>query len=108
MKNFFKIGIILLVCLILSFLPVPEGLSPDAWHFFILFVCVFIGLILEPLPSAYLVLLGVTIACILKIGPPVNSSEILTSSQTIKWGLSGFSNSTVWLINIAFMFALGL
>jgi len=29
------------------------------------------------------------------------------AAEAIKWGLSGFSNSTVWLIFAAFMFALG-
>jgi len=107
MKNFVKFGIILLVAVILSFLPAPEGLSSDAWKFFTLFVCVFIGLILEPLPSAFVVLFGVAIACILKIGPLPDPAGFVSSSVAIKWGLSGFSNTTVWLINIAFMFALG-
>jgi L-tartrate/succinate antiporter len=107
MKKFVIFGVIVIIGLIMSFLPAPEGLSQDSWIFFSLFVCVFIGLILEPFPSAYIVLLGVVIACILKIGPSLESAGDVTSGKVIAWGLSGFSNTTVWLIVIAFNFALG-
>jgi L-tartrate/succinate antiporter len=107
MKNLMKIVVIVIIGLIMSLLPTPEGLTKDGWIFFSLFVCVFIGLILEPLPSAYIALLGVVIACVLKIGPSIDSQGAVSSSTTIAWGLSGFSNTTVWLIIIAFNFALG-
>ncbi len=107
MKNSIKLVVIVIIGLIMSFLPAPEGLTREGWVFFSLFVCVFIGLILEPLPSAYIVLLGVAIASIIKIGPPLDPSGVITSSKAIAWGFSGFSNTTVWLIVIAFMFALG-
>lgn len=107
MKNILKLLIIVIIGLIMSFLPAPDGLSQEGWIFLSLFVCVIIGLILEPLPSAYIALLGVVIACILKIGPPLESGVDVSSSKAIVWGLSGFSNTTVWLIAIAFNFALG-
>ena len=107
MKNIVKIVAIVFIGVIMSLLPAPEGLTQDAWIFFSLFVCVFIGLILEPLPSAYIALMGVIIACVLKIGPSIDSTAEVTSSKVIAWGLSGFSNTTVWLIIIAFNFALG-
>ena len=95
MKNLVKFVAIVIIGVIMSFLPAPEGLTQDAWVFFSLFVCVFIGLILEPLPTAYIALLGVVIACILKIGPSLDSPGDVTSSKVIAWGLSGFSNTTV-------------
>lgn len=107
MKNLEKLVAVVIIGLTMSFFPVPDGLTQDAWIFFSLFICVLIGLIIEPLPTAYIALLGVVIACILKIGPPVNTSGDVTSSEAIAWGLSGFSNTTVWLIVIAYNFALG-
>ena len=107
MKNLVKFAIIVSIGVIMSLFPPPGGLSRDGWIFFSLFVSVFIALILEPFPSAFTGLLGVVIACILKIGPSVTSSGDLTSEKVLAWGLSGFSNSTVWLIFVAFMFALG-
>jgi len=107
MKHIIKLGIIITIGLIISLTPSPEGLGRDSWLFFSLFLCVIIGLIIEPFPSAFIGLAGVVVACILKIGPAPSSDGVFSSEQVLKWGLSGFSNSTVWLIFVAFMFALG-
>lgn len=88
-------------------LPIPEGLTPMAWQFFALFVAMVAGLILEPVPSAMVGVLGIVAACLLKIGAPIPKSGIVSSGAAIKWGLSGFSNGTIWLIFSAFMLALG-
>jgi L-tartrate/succinate antiporter len=45
-------------------------------------------------------LLGVTVATALRLVGP-------TPDAAIRWALSGFSHSTVWLIFVAFMFGLG-
>jgi len=37
----------------------------------------------------------------------VLKSPLVTPADSIRWALSGFSNGTVWLIFIAFMFAMG-
>jgi L-tartrate/succinate antiporter len=107
MKNIVKLAVIISIGLIMSLMPPPNGLSHNGWIFFSLFVSVFIAIIVEPFPTAYIGLLGVIIACLLKIGPSINSSGVLTSEKVLMWGLSGFSNTTVWLIFVAFMFALG-
>ena len=41
-----------LVVLVMWFIPAPEGLSQNAWHFLAIFLAVVIGLILEPVPAA--------------------------------------------------------
>lgn len=107
MRNVVVIFIVIAAGLLLAFLPVPEGLSRDSWIYFSVFASVFITLIVEPYPPAFLGLAGVIIACLLKIGPQPPSSGELSSEQVLLWGLSGFSNSTVWFIFIAFMLALG-
>jgi len=107
MKKIIKSGIIITIGLIISLIPAPEGLGRDSWLFFSLFLCVITGLIIEPFPSAFIGLAGVVVACILKIGPAPSSAGDISPEQVLKWGLSGFSNSTVWLIFVAFMFALG-
>jgi len=85
---------------ILLLIPVPQGLSPRAWHFFAMFAAAIIGLILEPVPGSLIGLLGLVVAsCSRLIGD--------TPSESLKWALSGFSNSTVWLIFVAYMFGLG-
>ncbi len=90
----------LVVGALLAILPVPAGLKPSAWLYFSLFVAVVVGLVLEPLPAAAIGLIGVAAAA---IGGLVESKP----ADAVRWALAGFSNTTVWLIFGAFMFALG-
>ncbi len=90
----------LVVGLALALAPVPQGLSINAWRYFALFAAVIVGVITEPIPPAAVGLVGITVAGLLRL---VGGS---TAAATV-WALSGFANSTVWLIFSAYMFALG-
>ncbi len=94
------------VGLVLAALPVPGGLAPSAWHYFAIFAAVVTGLVLEPIPAAAIGVLGVTLAAALRL-VPAKPPAPPTASEAVQWALSGFANGTVWLIFIAFMFALG-
>ncbi|WP_243439550.1 anion permease [Fundidesulfovibrio soli] len=87
-------------------LPVPAGLSPNAWSYFAIFAAVVVALILEPIAPALAGLAGVTLAALFKL-VPMTAGKDATAADAIKWALSGFSDGTVWLIFGAFMFALG-
>jgi L-tartrate/succinate antiporter len=65
-----------------------------------LFTTVIVALITEPLPGPVIGILGITAAAILRLVAP-------TPDEALRWALSGFSHSTVWLIFVAFMFGLG-
>jgi len=95
-----KAAIPLAVGITIPVIPVPQGLNPNAWHYFAVFAAVIAGLILEPLPAAAVGFVGVFLAAALGLAGA-------TPSESIRWALSGFSNATVWLIFGAFMFALG-
>jgi len=107
MKGILQLLLIILLGAGISLLPVPIGLTREAWLFFAIFLCVIIGLIVEPYPPAFIGFLGVVAACLLNIGPAVAENTSVSVSQALSWGLSGFSNGTVWLIFVAFMFASG-
>ncbi|EPR39183.1 anion transporter [Desulfovibrio sp. X2] len=92
--------------LVLLVLPAPEGLSTQAWQYFSLFIGVVVALILEPVPAALSGLIGVVLAVVFRLVPQKAGAAVTTGSA-LSWGLSGFSNGTVWLIFVAFMFALG-
>jgi anion transporter len=81
----------LLVWLLLLLLPHPAGLSANAWRYFALFTSVIVALMLEPVPPAAIGLAGVTAAAALGYIAP-------KPADAIKWGLSGFADSTIWLI----------
>ena len=90
----------LAVALVIVLLPVPEGLSVNAWRYFALFAGVIVGIITEPIPAAAVGLTGVVLAAVLGLVHP-------ETGEAADWALSGFGNSTVWLIFSAYMLALG-
>src|SRR5689334_9845849 len=74
------------------YLPIPAGIAHKAWHLFAIFVSTILGLILQPLPMGAVVLTGVI-------------ASALTETLSVGDALNGYSNPTVWLIFVAFLFA---
>ena len=157
-----RVAVPVLIAGLLAILPVPDGLTPNAWYYFAIFAAVVAGLILEPIPAAAIGVFGVTAAAALLLvapppakpakpaaekpaavstenaakttpaakaavtpkdnagkappadtlagkpaAPPAAAPKRLTPADAIKWALSGFSDGTVWLIFVAYMFAMG-
>lgn len=94
-----KMVLPLIVLAIMWFIPAPEGLSTNAWHFLAVFLAVVVGLIIEPVPAALVGFTGISFVAVLGL--------VGNAKESIAWALSGFSNSVIWLIFAAFMFALG-
>src|SRR6185437_16141168 len=65
-----------------------------------LFAGVLVALVLEPLPPSAVGLIGVSTAVVL--GDVAPEPDV-----AIKWGLSGFSDGTVWLIFGALVLSIG-
>lgn len=99
-----------LIAIVVALIPAPEGLAPHAWYYFAIFLGVIVGLILEPLPAAAIGLIGVVLIGVLGLAfSPEQRADpkFDLPGEAIKWVLGGFSNTTVWLIFAAFMFAMG-
>ena len=112
MKISWKLFAPLVVAIIVALIPAPEGLAPHAWYYFAIFIGVIVGLILEPLPGGAIGLIGVTVVTVLAEKVFYSPEQLAKpgfnpDNAALAWALSGFSNSTVWLIFAAFMFALG-
>ncbi|HEY0209583.1 anion permease [Acerihabitans sp.] len=111
-KRLFMMFLPVLVAVLLLLVPVPAGLQSHAWHFFAIFVAVIVGLIFEALPGAVVGLTGVVVIALggqwLLFSPAQMSVPTFRlATQSFEWAVSGFGNSTVWLIFGAFMFAAG-
>jgi L-tartrate/succinate antiporter len=85
---------------LVAVLPPPTGLGVEAWRYFAVFVAVIVSLITEPVPGAAAGLIGITITAMFGLVEP-------RPADAIRWALTGFADSTVWLMFVAFMFALG-
>lgn len=112
MKRAWRALVPILVVLVLLLLPAPHGLAPYAWHFFAIFAGVIVGLIFEPLPGGAIGLIGVTAITVFSPYTLYSAADLAKpgfspADTSLTWALSGFVNSTVWLIFTAFMFALG-
>jgi DASS family divalent anion:Na+ symporter len=57
------------VGLLLYFMPVPQGLTPQAWHLFAMTVAIILGFILEPLPLGAVAFIGITLVALTKTLP---------------------------------------
>jgi citrate:succinate antiporter/L-tartrate/succinate antiporter len=97
------IGLLVFMC------PIPEGLSANAWLYTSIFAGLVVGLILEPIPPALIGIIAVVLAVLFKVGPVGSGKDgaVIKSAAAVDWGLSGFSNSVVWLIFAAFMIGIG-
>jgi L-tartrate/succinate antiporter len=90
----------LVVWLAILLIPHPAGISRNGWHYLGLFAGVIVALVLEPLPPAAVGLIVVTAATML-------GDVVPKPADAIKWGLSGFSDGTVWLIFGALTLSIG-
>lgn len=78
----------------LWFIRSPGGVSLQAWHLLAIFVATIIGFIIKPLPMGSVAILGIAVTT-------------LTNTLNIKEALSGFGNTVIWLIVIAFFISRG-
>ncbi len=106
MKNVWKLILPIVVGAVIFLIPTPNGLAPHAWQYFALFVAVITALIIEPFPAAAVGLFGISLGAALNLVPSA-PGKAAVASDAVRWALSGFSNGTVWLIFVAFMFAMG-
>ena len=75
-------------------LPPPVTVAPQAWHLLAIFVATIVGIIVRPLPMGAVAMLGI-------------AATVVTGTLRIGEALSGFANSTVWLIATAFFISRG-
>ncbi|MBP2636998.1 MAG: anion transporter family protein [Firmicutes bacterium] len=80
--------------IIIWFIPIPAGVKPQAWQLFAVFVATIAGFILQPVPIGAVAIFSLTFSVFAGILKPAEA-------------LSGFSNTTIWLIVAAFLFAKG-
>ncbi|QUX95983.1 C4-dicarboxylate ABC transporter [Marinomonas sp. CT5] len=82
-------------------IPVPYGVTANAWHLLALFVGTVVAIIGKAMPIGALAILAITLVAVTGV---TND----TPSGAIKDALSGFSNSLIWLIGIAIVISRGL
>ena len=82
------------VGIVLWFLPIPDGVTPLAWHLLAVFVATVLGFILHPLPIGAVAFIAISFSA---------WTGLLKTSDA----LAGYGNSTIWLIVCAFLYSRG-
>jgi divalent anion:Na+ symporter, DASS family len=85
---------VVLLAVVLWLIPPPSGVQPRAWHLLAIFVATIVGIITKPFPMGAIALFGI-------------AATALSGTLTISQALSGFGNSTIWLIVVAFFISRG-
>jgi DASS family divalent anion:Na+ symporter len=96
-----KLALTSVIGLILYFYPVPNGLTPEAWHLFAIFFAAILGIILKAMTMGSISMISITLVALLQLLAPGKSSD------SIKLSLSGFNNPTIWMITLAFFISRG-
>jgi DASS family divalent anion:Na+ symporter len=84
----------LLFVVLALLVPAPAGVTSQGWRQTAIFVCVILGMILEPLPPSALVLLGLT--------------AMVANGTALREVLGGFAEPSVWLVVAAMLIARAL
>jgi DASS family divalent anion:Na+ symporter len=90
-----KWAIILIVGLAITLWPRPEGVTPQSWRLLAIFIATIIGSILRPLPFGAMVMIGIV-------------ALVATRATPINQALSGYADTTVWLVLAAFFISRGM
>ena len=83
-----RVAVMAAIVAIAWFGGTPEGLKPQVWQLFGIYLATIVGLVLKPFPVPITVLLGVA-----------TSSILLSNTKDV---LAGYSNTALWLIFAAF------
>ena len=83
-----RVAVMAAIVAIAWFGGTPEGLKPQVWQLFGIYLATIVGLVLKPFPVPITVLLGVA-----------TSSILLSNTKEV---LAGYSNTALWLIFAAF------
>jgi DASS family divalent anion:Na+ symporter len=88
-------AIVLLVAVGILLIPVPEGVKPESWRLLAIFAATITGSIVQPIPGAAIVLLGVTALALFRV-------------MEVKDALTGYADPVVWLVLAAFFISRGM
>lgn len=82
-------------------LPVPQGVSPQAWHLLALFVGTIAAIIGKAMPIGALSILAIALVAVTGVTNDKPGAAIANA-------LSSFANPLIWLIGIAIMISRGI
>jgi DASS family divalent anion:Na+ symporter len=99
--NINRVLITLGVGILIWFIPAPEGVVPEAWHLFAIFVSTILGIILKAAPMGTMCMIAIAVTAFTQVLAPGEAGKSITLA------LRGFGDKVIWLIGISFFIARG-
>ena len=90
-----KWGVVIASGLTIASIPAPPGLTAQSWRLLAIFLATIAGCIVQPLPGAAMVLLGV-------------SAAALFGALPVAEALGGYADPIVWMVLAAFFMSRGM
>jgi DASS family divalent anion:Na+ symporter len=85
-------GAVVLSGCAVALVPVPGGITRDAWNLLAIFVATIVGSIVQPIPAAAIVLMSITLVALVRVLPVTEA-------------LAGWADPVVWIVLPAFFIA---
>ncbi|MEZ5630844.1 MAG: DASS family sodium-coupled anion symporter [Burkholderiaceae bacterium] len=82
-------------------IPVPQGVTPQAWHLLALFVGTIAAIIGKAMPIGALSMIAIALVAITRVTSDKPAAALADA-------LSSFSNSLIWLIGVSIMISRGI
>ncbi|MPT33670.1 MAG: anion permease [Flavobacterium sp.] len=99
--NITRVLITLAAGIALWLIPQPDGVTPEAWHLFAIFVATILGIILKAAPMGTMCMIAIGITAFSQVLAPGEAGKSITLA------LRGFGDKVIWLIGISFFIARG-
>ena len=101
-----------LALLIWFVIPVPDGVTPQAWHLLAMFVGVIAAIIGKAMPIGALSIIAVMLVAVTQVTVPelgADGNPIKKPAEmAVKDALSSFADPLIWLIGISIMISRGI
>ncbi|HWV71816.1 MAG TPA: anion permease [Pseudosphingobacterium sp.] len=99
--NLVSLFITVIFCIILWFIPPPEGVNEQAWHLLAIFLSTILGIIIKAASMGTMCMLAIAAIALFQILAPGDPGKSITLS------LKSFGDKVIWLIGISFFIARG-
>ena len=98
----FPAAVALTIALLIWFvIPVPAGVTPEAWHLLAMFVGVIAAIIGKAMPIGALSIIAIVLVAVTGVTSP-------KPADAVKDALSSFSSPLIWLIGVSIMISRGI
>ncbi len=84
----------------------PAGVTVQAWHMLAIFIATIVGCITLPIAISGVTLIGFTLTICLGLVPLAD--KVVNGKLVEKGAINAFSNTSAWLIVMAFMISRGI